>query len=193
MISLPQGTFNHSDTNAQVKIEAAMPDGSPLPEWIKFDAVSGKFDVTPPPGSEGTLDLKITAIDSAGNRASTNFIINIGNPESSKASDGGTKTPEKGLTDTDNTDTAPDQNGNKPGARNERGRDGKEVVADGKVQPKLNTYSDSRDAALRNFVTSKALKGRPSFADQLTSFNSNGQDAEILRALQRNFTQKRAV
>jgi hypothetical protein len=75
--NLPSGLFKHSDANAKVTVNATMADGRPLPDWIKFDPVSGRFTVTPPEGSSGAMDIKVTARDEKGNVAATQFLLHI--------------------------------------------------------------------------------------------------------------------
>jgi hypothetical protein len=40
-------------------------DGSALPDWLTFDAVSRTISGTPPLDFNGALDLKVTASDGA--------------------------------------------------------------------------------------------------------------------------------
>ena len=75
--SIPSGTFKHTDPNARLKIEATMAGGGPLPSWLIFDPISGRFDGVPPLGSEGIMDIKISAHDQEGNVAFTQFSLYI--------------------------------------------------------------------------------------------------------------------
>jgi hypothetical protein len=75
--NLPSGMFKHSDSNAKVKVEATLADGRSLPDWIKFDPASGRFTVTPPEGSGGAMDIKVTARDEKGNVVATQFLLHI--------------------------------------------------------------------------------------------------------------------
>jgi hypothetical protein len=44
-------------------------NGTPLPNWIEFNAASGTFQGQPPPGFEGTITVQVVARDSNGNEA----------------------------------------------------------------------------------------------------------------------------
>ncbi len=76
-LALPPGTFVSTDSTAQVSVTAGMADGSPLPDWIVFDPVTGTFAVTPPPGTEATLLIKVVARDNKGNSAEARFNIQV--------------------------------------------------------------------------------------------------------------------
>jgi len=54
-----------------------MAGGGPLPSWLIFDPISGRFDGVPPLGSEGIMDIKISAHDQEGNVAFTQFSLYI--------------------------------------------------------------------------------------------------------------------
>ncbi|MCG2586901.1 Ig-like domain-containing protein, partial [Massilia sp. TS11] len=78
-VQLPAGVFKNTDPNAKVQVDATQADGQPLPNWLKFDAATGKFTGTPPAGSNGALDIKLVARDDAGNSASAQFQILLAN------------------------------------------------------------------------------------------------------------------
>jgi VCBS repeat-containing protein len=75
--SIPRGVFRHSDLNEIIRIEASLADGRPLPDWMVFDSDSGRFFVRPPTGSDGVMDIKLTARDQNGNFAETHFLVHI--------------------------------------------------------------------------------------------------------------------
>ena len=47
---------------------ATLPDGSALPSWLAFDPVTATFSGLPLATEVGSLDVKVTATDSAGHR-----------------------------------------------------------------------------------------------------------------------------
>jgi hypothetical protein len=79
-VNLPADAFVHSDENAVVKLEAKQADNSSLPSWVRFDAATGSFEVTPPATFRGKLDLKVIARDDKGNEATALFRLFVGEP-----------------------------------------------------------------------------------------------------------------
>ncbi|MBT3144904.1 VCBS domain-containing protein [Neptunomonas phycophila] len=81
--SLPPGAFE-STNNEDISIEATLPDGSPLPDYINFDEESGTFiisrDIALAQGIE-KIEVKVTGEDESGNEASTSFIIYLVNED----------------------------------------------------------------------------------------------------------------
>ena len=77
-ISLPFDAFIHSNKDAVIKLEAKQADNSNLPAWVQFDPATGVFEVTPPPGFKGKLDLKVIARDDDGREAVAIFQMFIG-------------------------------------------------------------------------------------------------------------------
>ena len=77
-ISLPADAFIHSNKDAVIKLEAKQADNSNLPSWVKFDQTSGVFEVTPPFGFKGKIDLKVLARDDDGREAVAMFQLFIG-------------------------------------------------------------------------------------------------------------------
>ncbi|WP_186400864.1 calcium-binding protein [Stappia sp. P2PMeth1] len=59
---LPAALFEDADGDDLV-LTACRDDGSPLPEWITFDAAAGRFAGTPPVGAAGSLALRVSAFD----------------------------------------------------------------------------------------------------------------------------------
>jgi hypothetical protein len=80
-ISLPFDAFVHSDKDAVIKLEAKQADNRSLPKWVQFDPVSGVFEVTPPKGFKGKLDLKVVARDDDGREATALFQLFVGEQE----------------------------------------------------------------------------------------------------------------
>jgi hypothetical protein len=77
-ISVPPDVFAHTDPNAVIELSARQPDGRPLPNWVRFDAASGKFTVNAPKGTTGDIAVKVVARDGDGREAATVFHIRVG-------------------------------------------------------------------------------------------------------------------
>lgn len=77
-ISLPFDAFIHSNKDAVIRLEAKKADNSALPAWVQFDPATGVFEVTPPKGFKGKLDLKILARDDDGREAVVLFQMFVG-------------------------------------------------------------------------------------------------------------------
>ena len=80
-ISLPFDAFIHSNKDAVIKLQAKQANDAPLPKWVQFDPVSGLFEVVPPKGFKGKLDLKVIARDDDGREAMATFQLFIGEQE----------------------------------------------------------------------------------------------------------------
>jgi hypothetical protein len=76
-LSLPDGAFKHTDPSETIGVEATLPDGSPLPSWIIFDANEGVFTITAPNQDGRTVDIQVTARDTQGNEATSTFRVQI--------------------------------------------------------------------------------------------------------------------
>ena len=77
-ISLPFDAFIHSNKDAVIKLEAKQADNSSLPKWVQFDPATGVFEVTPPKGFKGKIDLKVIARDEDGREATAIFQMFVG-------------------------------------------------------------------------------------------------------------------
>ncbi|CAG1769097.1 partial Calcium-binding lectin RapA2, partial [uncultured bacterium] len=74
--SVPKWSFRHTEPNEQLEFEATRPDGSPLPDWLKFDSKSLKFSGTPPRGAREEY-VMVTARDSYGNEVHATFTVRV--------------------------------------------------------------------------------------------------------------------
>ena len=74
---VPDGTFADVE-DAALSLSAMSTDGSPLPDWLDFDAVSATFTGTPDYSGDETFDLRVTATDSGGLATSADFRIEVG-------------------------------------------------------------------------------------------------------------------
>ena len=78
--SLPPTAFTDADTDAgdTLRYAATLADGSALPSWLRFDADSQRFQVTPPAqGQAGSVVVRVVATDSAGATAQLLFAIAV--------------------------------------------------------------------------------------------------------------------
>jgi hypothetical protein len=76
--SIPDSTFFDDDGNNTLTFQALIANGTPLPGWLSFDSITGTFSGIP--DSIQTLIIKVSATDTAGASASTNFRIFVGPP-----------------------------------------------------------------------------------------------------------------
>ena len=67
---LPADTFVHSHGNDQLQLSATLINGAALPSWIKFSVKDASFSGKAPRGVK-SLDVKVTATDPQGQRASS--------------------------------------------------------------------------------------------------------------------------
>ena len=76
---IPVSTFNdadivHGDT---LTYSATLADGSALPTWLAFDAITQTFSGTPANGDVGNLNLTVIAADNGGLSTSNTFALNV--------------------------------------------------------------------------------------------------------------------
>ena len=74
---VPPDAFAHTDPNATVLLEARLRDGSPLPAWLSFNAVTGQFSGTVPVGVGGVLQIEIVARDEEDRVARLEFSMDL--------------------------------------------------------------------------------------------------------------------
>ena len=77
-VTIPADAFIHSAQEAVVKVDAKQLDNTNLPDWVRFDAQTGTFDVKAPQNYKGKLDVKLTARDNDGREATVIFRIFVG-------------------------------------------------------------------------------------------------------------------
>lgn len=73
--TIPDSTFVDDDGNNTLTYSAKLTNGDPLPGWLAFDTITATFSGTP--DLIQTLNIRITATDTAGASASTNFKITV--------------------------------------------------------------------------------------------------------------------
>nr|WP_238384962.1 putative Ig domain-containing protein [Hahella chejuensis] len=71
----PAETFSDPDVGDALTYAATLADGSPLPDWLSFDAETLTFSGIV--GNEGVYNVMLTATDRAGARASESFTLNV--------------------------------------------------------------------------------------------------------------------
>lgn len=86
--TLPAATFVVENAGAQPVIGARLADGSPLPAWIRFDPERGAFEIEPPPGFVGVLDIALVATLPDGQFAQSGFTLTIEAGETDAPPDG---------------------------------------------------------------------------------------------------------
>ena len=67
-------------TTTKVFTELMQSDDSPLPKWVQFDPASGVFEVNPPKGFKGKLDVKVVARDDEGREVTAMFQLFVSDP-----------------------------------------------------------------------------------------------------------------
>ncbi len=78
--TIPDSTFVDDDGNNTLTYTAELTNGNPLPAWLTFDTLAGTFTGTPEVTE--TLNIRVTATDTAAAAASTSFKIMVNNPVS---------------------------------------------------------------------------------------------------------------
>ncbi len=78
--TIPDTTFIDDDGNNTLTYHAKLTNGTPLPAWLTFDTLTGTFSGTPL--YLETLNIKVTATDTAGAAVSTIFKITVTDPVS---------------------------------------------------------------------------------------------------------------
>ncbi|MDP2242366.1 MAG: putative Ig domain-containing protein [Burkholderiales bacterium] len=77
--TLPADTFADVDVGDALTFSATLADGSPLPEWLTFDPATQAFTGTPGNDEVGTLNVTVTATDTADARAADKFDLTVVN------------------------------------------------------------------------------------------------------------------
>lgn len=77
--TLTAGTFVDADAGDALVFSAALADGSALPGWLSFDAMSQSFSGTPANDDVGAFDVAVTATDTGGLNASDTFTLTVTN------------------------------------------------------------------------------------------------------------------
>jgi len=85
---VPSNAFSDVDIGDTLTLRAILDDGSALPAWLTFSASTGEFFGTPENGDVGTVNVRVTAEDSAGATAQSIFSIQVAPPTGDDLLDG---------------------------------------------------------------------------------------------------------
>ncbi|MBL4615946.1 MAG: DUF4347 domain-containing protein, partial [Magnetovibrio sp.] len=157
---LPLDTFAHSNTDAEVTVEARQMDGQSLPAWLDFNTQTGAFSGEAPKGMVGTIEVQVIARDAEGREATTSFMIVIG------GGDGGVV------------------DGDVPGADEKVAPQSETLDEDAAKEDKVPKERGISLSALSDGVT--RTFGKPGFSDQLAMAGRAGFEArraELLDSL----------
>jgi len=77
--TVPEGAFRDVDAGDVLTLTATRADGSALPSWLGFDATARTFSGLPANDHVGSLAVRLTATDLAGESASQTFAIEAAN------------------------------------------------------------------------------------------------------------------
>jgi VCBS repeat-containing protein len=81
-------TFSDVDVGDSLTYTAQLNNGGALPAWLNFDSATRTFSGTPLHGNEGLYTIEITATDSQGQSATTNFVVNVSHVNQAPTSTG---------------------------------------------------------------------------------------------------------
>ncbi len=79
IFTVPEDTFRDVDAGDTLTLSATLSDGSALPAWLYFNAVTRTFSGTPANGDVGSVSVRLTASDLAGAQASQLFNVEVAN------------------------------------------------------------------------------------------------------------------
>jgi hypothetical protein len=77
--AFPANTFSDVDAGDTLSYTATLADGSALPAWLSFNAVTRSFSGTPTNGDVGAIAVRVTADDGSGGTVSDTFTITVAN------------------------------------------------------------------------------------------------------------------
>ncbi|MCY7369897.1 MAG: tandem-95 repeat protein, partial [Polaromonas sp.] len=106
--ALPAGTFADVDLGDTLAYSALLADGTALPAWLSFSALTGIFSGTPLNANVGSLNVRVTATDLAGASASDIFVLTVANTNDAPALTGTQALLAAGTEDVAYTVTAAD-------------------------------------------------------------------------------------
>ena len=76
---IPVNSFADVDVGDNLTYAASLADGSALPAWLSFDAVSRTFSGTPANGDIGALNVRVRATDQSGVAVLDDFLVTVNN------------------------------------------------------------------------------------------------------------------
>lgn len=74
---IPKGTFVEIDPKATVQLEARLPNGAILPDWVSFDPIAGKFTFDLSKTDQKVIEIKVIARNSNGVEVETLLRIDV--------------------------------------------------------------------------------------------------------------------
>ena len=75
--TVPASTFADVDAGDTLTYTATLDNGNPLPSWLAFNPATQTFSGTPNLANGGSLNIKVTASDSAGANVNDIFALNV--------------------------------------------------------------------------------------------------------------------
>src|SRR5439155_5673725 len=79
VFTVPPGTFVDPDAGDGLAYGASLANGDPLPAWLTFEASTQTLSGTPDDPEIGTIALRVTATDTGGLSAATQFNLTVTN------------------------------------------------------------------------------------------------------------------
>lgn len=76
---IPASTFHDGDRGDSLSYLLTRSDGTALPAWLTFDAVTGTVSGIPANADVGSIPLRLMATDLAGASAATTFVLDVAN------------------------------------------------------------------------------------------------------------------
>ncbi|QLE59832.1 putative Ig domain-containing protein [Nostoc sp. TCL26-01] len=76
---IPANTFSDVDAGDTLTYSVTVANGNPLPNWLSFEAITRTFSGTPTNDDVATLNIKLTATDTAGTTATDTFALTVAN------------------------------------------------------------------------------------------------------------------
>jgi hypothetical protein len=73
---VPKWSFRHTNPNEQLEFQATHPDGSELPDWLRFNPKLLRFSGVPPKGAYNE-QVMVTAMDTYGNEVHATFMVHV--------------------------------------------------------------------------------------------------------------------
>nr|WP_244329378.1 Calx-beta domain-containing protein [Tolypothrix sp. PCC 7910] len=77
--TIPENTFTDVDAGDILTYSATLENSNALPDWLEFDVATRTFSGTPTNSEVGSLNIKVTATDKAGAKATDSFAITVAN------------------------------------------------------------------------------------------------------------------
>jgi AAA family ATP:ADP antiporter len=74
-----EDAFLDPDEGDALKYQAYCAEGEKLPGWVEFDALTRQFRFNPPPGAQGSIEIRVVAKDFDGLEAQSSFKVRYSN------------------------------------------------------------------------------------------------------------------